>query len=198
MLIFSSSHATNPNGQKSWHQGLYWHALCKEKTRCCPRIDREHVTKSAFMRKQHNRRLTMKKALIVLLASLVVALALNVQAASVTFDPQAIELKVAPGQTIRTALTVHGFSSKAYSLNFLVGSRLENSNIPSEWLTAAYLWLDSRTEGGVSSRDMDLVVTVPPGAAPGKYSGLLVPDDMQCSEPITSPGVIVSIEVSDS
>lgn len=140
----------------------------------------------------------MKKAPIVLLALIVVALALNVQAASVTFVPQAVELKVAPGQTSRTALTVHGSSSNAYSLNFLVGSKLENSNIPGEWLTAAYLWLDSKAEGGVSSRNMDLVVTVPLGAAPGKYSGLLVPDDMQCSEPISSPGVVVAIEVSDS
>lgn len=171
-----------------------------------------HKTKSVFAREEigsmlrstlsrenkHDRRLIMKKALIVLLAAIVVALALNVQAANVTFAPQAVKLKVAPGQTSRTALTVHGFSKSTYSLNFLVGSKFENGNIPSEWLTAAYLWLDSKAEGGVSSRNMDLIVTVPLGTTPGKYSGLVVPDDMQCSEPISSPGVIVAIEVSDS
>ncbi|KPJ98146.1 MAG: hypothetical protein AMJ60_09280 [Desulfobacterales bacterium SG8_35] len=139
----------------------------------------------------------MKKAGIFLLAFAVVGLALRVHAASVTFDPQMVTLKVAPGETGRTAITAHGFASKAYSLNFLVGSKLKNSNIPRGWLTAAYLWLDSKTEGA-SSRVMNLVVTVPPDAVPGTYSGLLVPDDMRCSEPITSPGVIVAIEVPDS
>ena len=134
---------------------------------------------------------------MVLLASIVVAMALNVQAASVTFDPEVVKLKIAPGETGRTAITAHGFSSKAYSLNFLVGSKLKNSNIPRGWLTAAYLWLDSKTDGA-SSRTMNLVVTVPPDATPGTYSALLVPDDMRCSEPITSQGVIVSIEVTDS
>ena len=139
----------------------------------------------------------MRKMLIVLLSITVVAsLALSVQAAHVTFEPQVVKLKVAPGETGRTAVTVQGSSSKAYSLNFLVGSKQENSNIPHGWLTAAYLWLDSTTDG-VTSRTMDLVVTVPKDASPGTYSGLLVPDDMKCSEPITSKGMTVAIEVSD-
>lgn len=138
----------------------------------------------------------MKKALIVLISLVVVGFALNVQAASVTFAPNVVKLKVKPGQTGRTALTVHGFSKSTYSLNFLVGSKQENGNIPLNWLTAAYLWLDSGTDG-TSSRPMDFVVTVPPDAKPGTYSGLLVPDDMRCSESISSPGVIVAIEVSD-
>jgi|SRR5210317_1014430 hypothetical protein len=138
----------------------------------------------------------MKKTLIVLLSVIVVAgMALSVQAAHVTFKPQIVKLKVAPGETGRTAVTVQGSSSKAYTLNFLVGSKQENSNIPGGWLTAAYLWLDSKSDG-VSSRTMDLVVTVPKDASPGTYSGLLVPDDMKCSEPITSQGVMVAIEVS--
>jgi hypothetical protein len=140
--------------------------------------------------------LKMKKALIVLILFIVVGFALSVQAASVTFDPNVVNLKVAPGETGRTALMVHGFSRSTYSLNFLVGSKQESGNIPLDWLTAAYLWLDSGLDGS-SSRPMDFVVTVPPDAAPGTYSGLLVPDDMQCSESITSPGVKVAIEVSD-
>lgn len=139
----------------------------------------------------------MKKALIALLLIIVVGLALNVQAANVTFEPEVVKLKVAPGQTGRTAITVNGSSSNAYSLNFLVGSKLKSGNIPHGWLTAAYLWLDSQAEG-VSSRTMNLVVTVPANASPGIYSGLYVPDDMQCSEPITSKGVMVAIEVPAS
>ena len=113
-----------------------------------------------------------------------------------TFNPHEVVLKIAPGKTGRTAIKVNGLSSSAYSLNFLVGSKLANGNIPSGWLTAAYLWLDSNAEGA-SSATMDLVVSVPAGAKPGKYSGLLMPDDMRSSESITSPGVIVSIDVSD-
>ncbi len=138
----------------------------------------------------------MKKALGVLISFLIIGFAVSVQAASVTFDPNVVKLKVKPGETGRTALTVHGFSRSAYSLNFLVGSKQENGNIPLNWLTAAYLWLDSGTDG-TSSRPMDFVVTVPSDATPGTYSGLLVPEDMQCSESISSPGVIVAIEVSD-
>ena len=138
----------------------------------------------------------MKKSLILLLSCIVIGLSFNVQAANVTFNPREVKLKIAPGETGRTAIKVKGFSSSAYSLNFLVGSKLANGNIPSGWLTAAYLWLDSNTEGA-SSATMDLVVSVPPDAKPGNYSGLLLPDDMRSSESITSPGVIISIEVSD-
>ena len=137
----------------------------------------------------------MKKALIILLTIIVVGLAPSIQAASVTFEPQEVMLKVAPGETGRTAILVHGSSSRAYSLNFLVGSKKKNGNLPRKWLTAAYLWLDADTEGE-SSRIMNLVVTVPPDAIPGTYSGLFIPDDMRCSEPITSPGVFIAIEVS--
>ena len=137
----------------------------------------------------------MKKILIVLLFAIAIGLALNVQAANVTFEPDVVKLSIAPGETGRTAITVHGFSIRAYSLNFLVGSRLENGNIPRGWLTSAYVWLDS-AQKGPSSRVMNLVVTVPPDAKPGTYSGVLVPDDMRCSESITSQGVSVSIEVT--
>jgi len=139
----------------------------------------------------------MKKTLIIVLSIIVVGLALNVQAANVTFEPEVVKLKVAPGKTGRTAITVNGSSSNEYSLNFLVGSKQKSGNIPRGWLTAAYLWLDSKAEG-VSSRTMNLVVTVPADAKPGTYSGLYVPDDMQCSEPITSKGVMVAIEVPGS
>jgi hypothetical protein len=138
----------------------------------------------------------MKKALIILILFSILGFALNTQAANVTFDPNVVKLKVKPGETGRTALMVHGFSKSTYSLNFLVGSKQENGNIPLNWLTSAYLWLDSDLDG-TSSRPMDFIVTVPSDAAPGTYSGLLVPEDMQCSESITSPGVIVAIEVSD-
>ena len=137
----------------------------------------------------------MKKVLTVLLLSIFTCLPLNVQAASVNFEPREIKLTIAPGKTGRTAITAHGFASSAYSLNFLVGTRMENGNIPRGWLTAAYLWLDSKAEGS-STATMDLVVTVPPETKPGLYSGILIPDDMRSSESISSKGVFVSIEVA--
>lgn len=138
----------------------------------------------------------MRKALSVLLLSMFIAVTPAAYAASVNFEPQAVTLKIAPGETGRTAITVHGFSSTAYSLSFLVGSRFKSGNIPKKWLTSAYLWLDAKAEGA-STCTMDLVVDVPPDAKPGIYSGVLVPDDMRSSEPITSQGVSVSIEVAD-
>ena len=137
----------------------------------------------------------MRKTAVILLFVCFFSPALDVEAALVTFAPQTVEMRLAPGQTGRTSLTVHGFSASAYSLNFLVGSRLENSSIPDGWLTAAYLWLDTESPGRKTSRSMDLVITVPADARPGRYSALLVPDAMQCSEPISSPGVAVVIEV---
>jgi len=122
--------------------------------------------------------------------------AFNVQAASVTFEPRELTLKIAPGETGRRAITVHGFSNTAYSLNFLVGSRLKNGNLPRAWLTAAYLWLDAKAEGA-STCTMDLVIDVPADAKPGIYSGVLVPDDMRSSEAINSQGVTLSVEVLD-
>jgi hypothetical protein len=138
----------------------------------------------------------MKKLCIVIVSLMGICFALNVQAANVTFAPDVVKLKVKPGETGRTALTVHGFSKSTYSLNFLVGSKKQKGNSPLNWLTSAYLWLDSGIDG-TSSRPMDFIVTVPPDTKPGTYSGLIVPDDMQCSESISSPGVLVAIEVSD-
>ena len=140
----------------------------------------------------------MKKAAAILLLACFISPALSVQAARVTFAPQTVEMKLAPGETGRTALTAHGFAPGAYSLSFLVGSRLENNTIPGGWLTAAYLWLDTESPGRKTSRSMDLVITVPADARPGRYFGLIVPDAMQCSEPISSPGVAVVIEVLGS
>jgi len=137
----------------------------------------------------------MKKVHILLIPLIFIGLALNVQAASVSFDPSMVTLKVSPGETGRTAITVKGSSKTAYSLTFLVGSKRENCNIPNGWLTAAYLWLDSKPDG-TSSTTMNLIVSVPPDAAPGTYSGLLLPDDMRSSEAIYSDGVNVSIEVA--
>ena len=136
----------------------------------------------------------MKKVQIVLMSFIFIGLALNVQAASVTFDPSTVTLKVAPGETGRTAVTVNGSSKTAYSLTFLVGTKREKCNIPHGWLTAAYLWLDSMPDG-TSSTTMNLIVSVPHDAKPGTYSGLLIPEDMRSSEAIYSEGVNVSIKV---
>ena len=138
----------------------------------------------------------MRKLIALFIVCTIVGFALSVQAASVTFEPSVVKLKVAPGKTGRTAVTVHGYSKNNYSLNFLVGSKQQHGNIPLEWLTTAYLWLDSGLDG-TSSRAMDFVVTVPSDATPGTYSGVFIPDDMQCSESITSSGVKVAIEVTD-
>jgi hypothetical protein len=137
----------------------------------------------------------MKVVQVILLSFIVIGFAINVQAANVSFDPNPVTLKVAPGETGRTAVTVKGSSKTSYSLTFLVGSKRENCNIPHGWLTAAYLWLDSKADG-TSSASMNLIVSVPPDAKPGTYSGLLLPDDMRSSEAIYSDGVKVSIEVA--
>ena len=137
----------------------------------------------------------MKTIIMLILSVVFFFLALNVQAASVNFEPREVKLTIAPGKTGRTAITAHGFASSAYSLNFLVGTRMENGNIPRVWLTAANLLLDSKAEGS-STATMDLVVTVPPETKPGLYSGILIPDDMRSSESISSKGVFVSIEVA--
>jgi hypothetical protein len=139
----------------------------------------------------------MKKVVFVSLLLIVVGLALNAQAANVTFEPNVVKLRVAPGETGRTAITVNGSSSSAYSLNFLVGSRIDNGNIPRGWVTASYLWLDAKKEG-TSSTVMNLIICVPADAKPGKYTSVLVPDDMRSSEAISSPGFTVALEVSDS
>ena len=138
----------------------------------------------------------MKKRLIVLLSSILVGLTVNVQAASVSFDPGSVEFQVAPGQTDKANLRVNAFSSGAYSLYIRIGSKLENSSIPLDWLSPNYLMLASRT-GGPSTSSMDLTVSVPPDAMAGSYTGLLVPEDMRSSEPVSSPGVIIAIEVTD-
>ena len=136
----------------------------------------------------------MKKVKIIIMSFIFIGLALNAQAAKVSFDPSTVTLKVAPGKTGRTAITVNGSSRTTYSLTFMVGSKRENCNIPRGWLTAAYLWLDS-TPDGTSSTTMNLIVSVPSDARPGTYSGLLLPDDMRSSEAISSEGVTVAIEV---
>ena len=136
----------------------------------------------------------MKKIVIIAVLFIVVSAAVNVQAASVTFEPQDVVLQVAPGKSGRTHIAVHGYSNNAYTLYFLVGTIQTNSNIPRGWLTAAYLWLDSKPDG-TSSNVMNLIVEVPPDAKPGTYSALLEPDDMRSSEAIDSRGVNVTIEV---
>ena len=138
----------------------------------------------------------MKKVLIAILSSLIIGLALNVQAASVTFDPGEAVFKVAPSETDSASLTVHGFSSAPYSLLMMIGSKMENSNIPPGWLVPVYLMLNSR-DGGESATSMNLAISVPPEATAGFYTGVLVPEAMRSSETITSEGLIVSIEVTE-
>jgi len=138
----------------------------------------------------------MKKMLIITVWFIVVGTALNAQAASVTFNPREVIMQVAPGQKGRAHISVDGYSSKPYALYFLIGPKRKKNNIPPGWLTSAYLWLNSKTDG-TSSNATNLLVEVPPDAKPGTYSALLEPDDMRSSEPIVSSGVNVTIEVSD-
>jgi hypothetical protein len=140
------------------------------------------------------RRLAMKNVWIVFLTLGCIGLTLSAQAATVTFNPSVAEFKVAVGETASTGFMAQGFSRLPYSLNFRVGSRLENSNVPPGWLHPVNLNLSSRI-GGPSSSPLDLKVSVPGEAKAGIYTGMLVPEDMRSSEPITSPGVIISIEV---
>ena len=137
----------------------------------------------------------MKKIVTAVICLFVMCPVLKVQAANVTFEPQEVKLRVAPGETGRTYVTAHGYSNKAHALYFLVGSKRKKDNIPRGWLTTAYLWLDSKS-AGTSSNTMNLIVDVPPDAEPGTYTAILEPEDMRSSEPIVSPGVNVTIEVT--
>ena len=137
----------------------------------------------------------MKKIVIVAICLFALYPVLKAQAANVTFEPQEVKLRVAPGETGRTYLTAHGYSNRAHTLYFLVGSKRKQNSIPNGWLTTAYSWLDSKTEGS-SSNTMNLIVEVPPDAEPGTYSALIEPEDMRSSEPIVSQGVNVTIEVT--
>jgi hypothetical protein len=137
----------------------------------------------------------MKKVLILLLMCIVVGLALNVQAASVTFDPREVELTIAPGETGRSVITAHGFSNGAYFLTLRLSASRDNGNVPPEWLGPSYLRLFSNT-GGASSSPFNLNVSVPSDAASGNYTGVLLPEDIRGREPLSSPGLILSIEVT--
>lgn len=138
----------------------------------------------------------MKKLLITLLSLMLVGLSLNVQAASVTFDPTVADYSIAPGESGSKSITLQGFSSRPYTLYLTVGSVLQHSTIPPGWLNIANLALISRT-GGSSSTTVNLVVNVPPDAAPGFYSGLLLPENSpRSTEVVTGPGLIVTIDVA--
>jgi hypothetical protein len=133
---------------------------------------------------------------LILVSSIFVGLAINVQAANVTFDPAEANFKVAPGEETKTTLTVNGSSTGPFhSLYFTVGAKLGNGNIPPSWLNPTNVSLYSRT-GGSSSSTMDLIVNIPPDAATGYYSGQLLPEtNTRSTESIFSDGVNVSIEV---
>jgi hypothetical protein len=141
----------------------------------------------------------MKKKLIVLMTSIIVVtgLVLNVQAANVSFNPNVVLVKVMPGDSASSTLTAHGFSSQSYFLNLSIGSKLENSNIPQGWITPVNLNLVSRT-GGRSASSVNLSVDVPPGTKAGYYSGMILPEDLHSSEPVSSGRISVRIEVIES
>lgn len=137
----------------------------------------------------------MKKLLITLIAITLAALALNVQAASVSFNPPVADFVIPPGESGTKSFTLQGFSSNPYRLYLTVGSTLQNSTIPAGWLTPVGLMLYSRT-GGSSFAAINLVANVPPDAVPGSYTGLILPQNSSRStEGVTGPGLIVTIEV---
>lgn len=136
------------------------------------------------------------KKMIIGISIVFIAMAINVQAANVTFDPAAANFIIAPGEMSKTTLRVNGSSSEpAHSLYFTVGTKLGNGNIPLSWLRPTNVILNTRT-GGASSTVMDLEVNIPPDAATGAYSGQLLPEyNIRSSESIFSDGVNVSVEV---
>ena len=71
--------------------GTYY---AKKEFRLCRKGAGSRLRSQFSCKNKHDRRLILKKAPIVLLALIVVALALNVQAASVTFDPEVVKLRV--------------------------------------------------------------------------------------------------------
>lgn len=137
----------------------------------------------------------MKNVITSMLSFIFISLAFTAQAASVAFNPSEVELKILNGETAYTDLAVQGFSRTPYSLNFKVGSVLENSNIPLVWLSPVNISLFSRA-GGTSATQLNLKVSVPPEAEAGIYTGMIVPENIRSSENISSRGVILSIEVS--
>ena len=138
----------------------------------------------------------MKKLVIVILSFIAVAMALDVQAADITFNPSVADFKLAPGESSTKSLTVHGYSPSSYFFLLRVGYKQENSDIPASWLNQVYVLLDSNT-GGETSKPMNLTINVPDDTIAGTYSGVLIPENMvEAGEPIISPGIMVSIEVT--
>ena len=137
----------------------------------------------------------MKKALIVLLSSFIAGLALNVQAANVTFIPGMVEYQAAPGEKGMKTIRTNGFSTRPYSLYLSLNSRSEGGNLPLEWLMPADVRLNSRTGGG-SSAILSLGVRVPVNARPGRYTGVIMPKSLQSTEPVSSNGLVVRVEVT--
>ena len=135
------------------------------------------------------------KKMIIGLTIIFIGLAINVQAANVTFDPAEARFEVEPGNSGRANLKVNGSSSGSYTLLFKVGSKLEKGNIPIGWLSPAYVSLTSRT-GEPTYSSMDLIVNIPPDAVAGTYSGRLLPEDLRSTESISSDGINVSIQVA--
>jgi hypothetical protein len=137
----------------------------------------------------------MRKILIVLLSTLISGLALNVQAANITFNPGRVIFQVAPGELSTKSVIVNGFSGQPYSILFRVNSKSEGGNLPLGWLSPVSLRLDSNT-GGRSASMLNYTVRIPDNTKPGRYIGIIQPDVLQSSEPVSSNGLVVIIEVT--
>lgn len=135
----------------------------------------------------------MKKILIAFLSVMVVGLALNVQAASVRFNPGMVRFQLAPGQADKANLDVIATSSQELSLFITIGSKV-NGNIPASWFRPGMTNLRFGPDGTASST-FELGVNVPPDATAGIYRGAIMPEAVRSSEPLTSRGVIVVIAV---
>lgn len=137
----------------------------------------------------------MKRTLVVIMAIMFAGMAVNVQAAIVTFDPGSIVLSVEPGQSAVANLEVNANSRVAYTISLRVGSILApQGNLPPGWLRPADVSLAAR-RGGMTSATMNLMVAVPTDTVGGTYTAVLTPQILRTSEPVSSDDITVVIEV---
>ncbi len=135
----------------------------------------------------------MKRMLTLSIVVLLSVLAANVQAANLSFNPDAVELAVSPGAhaiaTIEAKLDAAGFCAVDMEID-LTDSQ---GNLPHGWFPPARVRLGTRT--GVASAPVALKVNVPADAPAGKYSARVKPRIARATESVESDDIILVVQV---
>ncbi|MCK4837819.1 MAG: hypothetical protein KAS94_03395 [Desulfobulbaceae bacterium] len=138
----------------------------------------------------------MKRWLIVLMAIMFAGMAVNVQAADVSFAPGSKAITVEPGKSAIAKMVVNGSSTVPYTIYLRIGSLLDQGgNLPAGWLKPVIVSLTA-LGGEESSADMDLVINVPADTPAGTYSAVMRPQVMRrTTVPVNSDGATIVVDV---